>query len=110
MVEPKDQYETPAWVWRFAVREFDLDRDAHASSLNAVLPRYDTPADPGPVPGSRYWLNPAYGGHCRGIGDVLAQYVWQHGCTVVALLPVLVHHQWYVRCLPCLRVPCLHVP
>jgi len=94
-IEAKDQYETPAWVWRFAVRTYALDRDAHASSLNAVLPLYDSPSAPGPVPGSRYWLNPAYGGHCRAIGDVLARYVWQQGCAVVALLPALVHLSWW---------------
>jgi hypothetical protein len=61
----KDQYETPAYIWRHAVRTFHLDRDAHASSLNAVLPAYDSRGHVGPQQGARYWLNPAYGRHYR---------------------------------------------
>jgi hypothetical protein len=57
LIEPKDQYETPAWVWQHAVRTFALRRDAHASPLNVVLPLYDSRLDEGPVPGSRYWLS-----------------------------------------------------
>lgn len=41
---PKDQYETPAHVWRHAVATYALDYDMHASSLNAVLPSYGTRA------------------------------------------------------------------
>ena len=60
MVRAKDQYETPAHLWRHAIATYALDRDAHASTLNAVLPRYDVPG--GEVaPGARYWINPAYG-------------------------------------------------
>ena len=33
---------TFANIWRHAVATFSLDRDAHASSLNAVLPAYDS--------------------------------------------------------------------
>ena len=55
----KDQYETPSHLWRWAITEFGLNRDAHASSLNAVLPAYDTRDSVGPVAGARYWLNPA---------------------------------------------------
>jgi len=82
-------------VWRFAVRTFALERDAHASPLNAVLPLYDSLAHLGPVRGARYWMNPAYGGHCGAIGSALSRYVWQQGCTVVALLPVLVNQPWW---------------
>ena len=60
MVRAKDQYETPAHLWRHAIATYALDRDAHASTLNAVLPCYDVPG--GEVaPGARYWINPAYG-------------------------------------------------
>jgi hypothetical protein len=99
-LSPKDQYETPAHIWRFAVERFRLDRDAHASSLNAVMPAYGTRADGGLVAGARYWLNPAYGGRCVTIGDALATYVWREGCAVVALLPGLMHTDWYAP--PCL--------
>ena len=44
LIVPKDQYETPAEIWRAAVRMYGLDRDAHASPLNAVLPAYDAPS------------------------------------------------------------------
>lgn len=91
----KDNYETPAHIWRHAIATHGLNRDAHASSLNAVLPAYDTRDDPGPRPGQRYWLNPAFGVHCGGIGRVLEAYVWQKGCTVVALLPALLHTDWW---------------
>jgi hypothetical protein len=77
----KDQYETPAYIWRHAVRTFHLDRDAHASSLNAVLPAYDSWGHVGPQQGARYWLNPAYGRHCGTIADALGTYVWQRGCS-----------------------------
>ena len=40
MINPKDQYETPAHVWRYAIAEYALDYDLHASSLNALLPTY----------------------------------------------------------------------
>ena len=46
VLTPKDQYETPAHVWRHAIREYTLDHDVHASSLNAVLPSYGTRRDP----------------------------------------------------------------
>lgn len=95
LIVPKDQYETPAEIWRAAVRMYGLDRDAHASPLNAVLPAYDSPSAPGPVAGSRYWINPAYGSYCRDIGEALSRYVWQQGCTVVALLPALVNQPWW---------------
>lgn len=91
----KDQYETPAYLWRHAVVTFRLDRDAHASSLNAVLPAYDTRLEGGPREGARYWLNPAYGRHCGTIADALATHVWQRGCAVVALLPALLHMGWW---------------
>jgi hypothetical protein len=94
-LSPKDQYETPAHIWRFAVERFRLDRDAHASSLNAVMPAYATRADDGLVPGARYWLNPAYGGHCVTIAEALKAFVWREGCAVVALLPGLMHTDWY---------------
>ena len=42
-VAAKDQYETPAHLWRHAIAAYALDRDAHASTLNAVLPAYDVP-------------------------------------------------------------------
>ena len=74
-LNPKDQYETPAHIWRYAVSTYGLDRDAHASSLNALLPAYDTRSSTGPVPAARYWLNPAYGGRCVTIGDALKTYV-----------------------------------
>ena len=94
-VTPKDCYETPAHLWRHAIAAFRLDRDAHASALNAVLPAYDTRDAPGPQPGARYWLNPAYGVRCGGIGRALAAHVWQRGCAVVALLPALLHTDWW---------------
>lgn len=94
-VNVKDQYETPAGIWRHAVTAFRLDRDAHASSLNAVLPAYDSRLELGPRQGARYWLNPAYGHRCGTIADALAAYVWQRGCAVVALLPALLHMQWW---------------
>jgi len=90
----KDQYETPSHVWRYAVDKFNLNRDANASSLNAVLPAYDTPATESVTPGARYWLNPAYGTRCGGLEAVLSRYVWQAGCAVVALLPTLLHTSW----------------
>ena len=96
-VTPKDCYETPAHLWRHAIAAFRLDRDAHASALNAVLPAYDTRDAPGPQPGARYWLNPAYGVRCGGIGRALAAHVWQRGCAVVALLPALLNTDWCAR-------------
>ena len=48
------------------------------------------------MPAARYWLNPAYGDRCVTIGDALKAYVWQQGCAVVALLPALLHADWYV--------------
>ena len=41
-VVARDNYETPARIWRHAIATHKLDRDAHASSLNAVLGAYDT--------------------------------------------------------------------
>jgi hypothetical protein len=90
----KDQYETPAQLWRYAIEAFSLDRDAHASSLNAVLPAYSTRLDTSIRAGARYWINPAYGGHCVTIGAALAAHVWVDGCAVVALLPALLHTDW----------------
>ena len=69
-VVPKDNYETPAHLWRHAVATFRLDRDAHASSLNAVLPSYDTRDAAGPQQGARYWLNPAFGAHLLFAGSL----------------------------------------
>jgi len=91
----KDQYETPAQLWRYAIDAFSLDRDAHASSLNAVLPAYSTREDTAVRAGARYWLNPAYGGHCVTIAASLAAHVWVDGCAVVALLPALLHTDWW---------------
>ena len=106
-LSPKDQYETPAHIWRFAIEWFCLDRDAHASSLNAVLPAYGTRADGGLVAGARYWLNPAYGGRCVTIAEALATFVWREGCAVVALLPSLLHTDW---CAPPRLVRCATLP
>lgn len=36
LIVPKDQYETPAEIWRAAVRMFGLDRDSHASPRHQV--------------------------------------------------------------------------
>lgn len=95
-VVAKDNYETPARIWRHAIEAYRLDRDAHASSLNAVLPAYDTVDDcAGPHRGARYWLNPAFGTRCGGIGSALEALVWQDGCAVVALLPALLHTSWW---------------
>lgn len=93
-VVAKDNYETPSHIWRHAIVAHRLNRDAHASSLNAVMRDYDWRNSPGPLPGARYWLNPAFGSHCGGIGSVLEKYVWQQGCAVVALLPALLHMSW----------------
>ena len=94
-VNVKDNYETPPYIWRHAIDAYKLNRDAHASSLNAVLPNYDTKDETGPLPGARYWLNPAFGAHCGGIRSALESYVWQRGCAVVALLPALLHTDWW---------------
>ena len=94
-VVAKDNYETPARIWRHAITEYGLNRDAHASALNAVLPSYDTRDTPGPRAGARYWLNPAFGVHCGGIGAALAAHVWQSECAVVARLPALLHTAWW---------------
>ena len=91
---PKDQYETPAHIWRHAVATHALDYDMHASSLNAVLPSYGTRAGTAGASGARCWLNPAYGFRCKSIGDALEACVWQRGCAVVALLPALMHTEW----------------
>ena len=94
MLNPKDQYETPAQLWRWAVSTFGLDCDAHASSLNAVLPAYSTRHGACLRAGARFLLNPAYGGRCVSIGDALAAHVWQRDCAVVVLLPALMHTDW----------------
>eukprot|EP00308_Calcidiscus_leptoporus_P022382 CAMPEP_0119367840 /NCGR_PEP_ID=MMETSP1334-20130426/14572_1 /TAXON_ID=127549 /ORGANISM="Calcidiscus leptoporus, Strain RCC1130" /LENGTH=343 /DNA_ID=CAMNT_0007384337 /DNA_START=113 /DNA_END=1141 /DNA_ORIENTATION=+ len=91
----KDQYETPAHIWRYAVEQFKLDHDANASSLNAVLPSYGTRDTPRHPEGARIWLNPAYGDRCTSIGATLEKYVWKQGCAVVALLPALTHSTWW---------------
>ena len=72
-----------------AVSTFGLDCDAHASSLNAVLPAYGTRHGACLRAGARFLLNPAYGGRCVSIGDALAAHVWQRDCAVVRC------------CLPC---------
>ena len=95
LVDARDQFETPAPVWRHAVDALRVDRDAHASALNAISSAYDSRASQGPQPGARYFLNPAYGGHCAAIGETLARYVWQDGCAVVAVLPALLHTGWW---------------
>lgn len=42
----KDQYETPAHIWRHAVGTYKLSHDAHASSLKyRVLPRHQQEVD-----------------------------------------------------------------
>ena len=43
----------PAHLRRPAAATYTLTRDAHASSLNAVLPAYDRPGDEGPRDGAR---------------------------------------------------------
>lgn len=93
-LNPKDQYETPAQIWRHAIATFGLTHDAHASSLNAVLPAYSTRGGEPPPDGARLWLNPAFGTRCSTIGETLAAHVWQRGCAVVAFLPALLHTDW----------------
>ena len=95
LLVPRDNYETPSHVWRYTIGAFELDYDLHASALNAVLPRYGTRATEQLPSGARCWLNPAYGSHCCTIGAALTACVWQRGCTVVALLPALLHAGWW---------------
>jgi len=99
-VDGKEQYETPAWIWKYWIHRERLDFDAHATALSAVLPSYSTAAAPVEPPAcARIWLNPAYGRRCGGIGDALFHYVRRHvrerGCTLVALVPVLSHTDWF---------------
>mmetsp|Transcript_20418 Transcript_20418/g.52742 ORF Transcript_20418/g.52742 Transcript_20418/m.52742 type:complete len:411 (-) Transcript_20418:101-1333(-) len=98
-VDGKEQYETPAWIWKYWIHRERLDFDAHATALSAVLPSYSTAAAPVEPPAcARIWLNPAYGRRCGGIGGALCHYVHRHvrerGCTLVALVPVLSHTDW----------------
>ena len=104
-VVAKDNYETPAWLWRHYVTREALTIDAHASALNAVTPEYLTAADPPDalerLSGVGIWLNPAYGPKCSGIEPVLARLlstaVVQRGCWLVALLPLYSFKTWYDR-------------
>ena len=57
LLKPKDNYETPAHVWRYATRAYALDYDVHTSSLNAVLPSYGTRDDHEIPTGLSCWLN-----------------------------------------------------
>lgn len=88
-VRVKDQYETPAWIWRHYVDAERLQVDVHATALNAVLPEFIT-ADEDLVKCApslrrrRLWLNPAFGGGssgsiARALGVLIAGPVRQSG-------------------------------
>ena len=112
-VVTKDQYETPAWLWRHYVALEHLTVDANATALNAVAPTYltaaDSPAELERLRDVGIWLNPAYGPKCTAIEPTLARLlataVGEHGCTLVALLPLYSFKTWCVPLCLSRRVP-----
>ena len=101
-INPKDNYETPAWIWRHYIESESLQVDVHSSAINALAPTYHTLADGDSgieqLHGARLWLNPAYGYRCAGIEPtlrLLVTAVRERGCTLVALLPTVNFGTWY---------------
>ena len=102
LVVAKDNYETPAWIWKHYVARESLTVDVQASALNAGAPTYVNPADPTTaLDGLRsvgLWLNPAFRLKCTAIEPtlerILSTAVAERGCWLVALLPVYSFKTW----------------
>ena len=101
-VVAKDNYESPAWLWRHYVEHESFTVDVDSSALNAVMPTYLTTADPPAMlerlRGVGIWLNPAYGPKCSAIEPTLERLlstaVTERDCWLVAFLPVYSFRTW----------------
>jgi len=102
-VVAKDNYETPAWLWRHYVEHESFTVDVDSSALNALMPTYLTTADPPAtlerLRGVGIWLNPAYGPKCSAIEPTLERLlstaVTERDCWLVAFLPVYSFRTWF---------------
>ena len=98
---PKDEYETPGWLFDLLDREFHFDCDAAATLENTKCLSYLTNAleiswvdIPTIVPRRRFWLNPPYSAAKIYAFMQKAYEESQKGALVVCLVPVSGDRWW----------------
>ena len=108
-IKMRQHYETPAAVVATVRRRWSPEFDAMASPINALCGEYATLEDDVlsmPLAQRRIFVNPAYAPEdawkgSAGIGLALRKLVdgdvRERGCTLIALLPVLSHADWYAE-------------
>jgi hypothetical protein len=108
-VHKAQQWETPWEVVELVRSRWQVDFDACASPLSALASRYASIDDDflarNDLVGETIFCNPPYSldrfatGSCAAIGPMVRKLVdgdvAGRGCTAIALLPVLSHHDWF---------------
>lgn len=90
-----DDWATPQDYFELVNKEFDLNLDVCASTLNHKLPIWFSVEEDGLSKdwnGSRCWMNPPYG---RGVGEWVKKASEAVGGIVVCLLPARTDTKWF---------------